>query len=120
MARAAEARRTAIAIRGDQFVINGRPTYAGRVYRGKRIEGLLMNCRTVQAIFDDLNPATRERWEYPDTHRCDAERNTREFLEAMREWKQHGLLAVTINLQGGSPEGYSKAQPWENTAIDSD
>ncbi len=35
-------------------------------------------------------------------------------------WRQHGLLAVTLNLQGGSPEGYSKDQPWHNSAINSD
>jgi hypothetical protein len=118
MGRAALARHTEIAIRGDRFLINGKPTYAGRTYRGMRIEGLLMNCRTVQAIFDDLNPATRERWAYPDTHRWDPERNTREFVAAMPEWRRNGLLAITVNLQGGSPEGYSKAQPWENSAID--
>jgi hypothetical protein len=38
----------------------------------------------------------------------------------MPEWRKHGLLAFTINLQGGSPEGYSKGQPWENSAIDPD
>ena len=26
----------------------------------------------------------------------------------MPEWRRHGLLAFTINLQGGSPQGYSK------------
>jgi len=31
-----------------------------------------------------------------------------------------GLLAFTLNLQGGSPEGYSKSQPWENSAFDPD
>ena len=36
----------------------------------------------------------------------------------MPEWRRHGVLAFTINLQGGSPEGYSKTQPWENSAID--
>ncbi len=35
----------------------------------------------------------------------------------MPEWRKHGLLGITINLQGGSPEGYSKAQPWDNSAI---
>ena len=30
----------------------------------------------------------------------------------MPEWRRHGLLAFTLNLQGGSPEGYSKGQPW--------
>jgi hypothetical protein len=38
----------------------------------------------------------------------------------MPDWRRHGLLAVTINLQGGSPEGYSSAQPWENSAFNPD
>jgi hypothetical protein len=112
--------RTAIAIRGDSFFIDGRPTYPGRSWRGKRIEGLLMNSRMIQGIFDDLNPETRSRWAYPDTKRWDPDRNTREFIAAMPEWRRHGLLGFTINLQGGSPQGYSKEQPWDNTAISPD
>ena len=27
------------------------------------------------------------------------------------------MLAFTINFQGGSPQGYSKDQPWENSAF---
>src|SRR5262245_14912283 len=99
-------RRTAITTRGDAFYINGRPTYAGRSYSGKQIEGLLMNVRVVQGIFDDLNPETATRWVYPDTKRWDAERNTNEFVAAMPEWKRHGVLAFTINLQGGTPGGF--------------
>lgn len=74
----------------------------------------------VQGIFDDLNPETRNRWAYPDTKKWDAARNTREFIAAMPSWKQHGVLSFTINLQGGSPEGYSKGQPWESGAIQPD
>jgi hypothetical protein len=99
----AQARRTDVTIRGDAFYINGRPTYAGRTFNGKRIEGLLMNTRVVQGIFDDLNPETASRWVYPDTKRWDPDRNTSEFTAAMPEWKRHGVLAFTINLQGGSP-----------------
>ena len=29
-----------------------------------------------------------------------------------------GLLAFTLNLQGGSPEGYSAEQPWHNSAYE--
>src|SRR5687767_125462 len=115
---AARRPRTEVSIRGEQFLINGKPTYAGRSYKGLKIEGLLMNVRAVQATFDDLNPETRAKWAYPDTGKWDPERNVREFMAALPEWKRHGLLAFTVNLQGGSPEGYSKAQPWENTAID--
>lgn len=119
MAMAAE-RRTKVEIRGEDFLLNGRPTYEGRSWNGHRIEGLLLNSRMVQGIFDDLNPATRSTWAYPDTGRWDAERNTREFLAAMPEWRRHGLLGFTINLQGGSPEGYSANQPWHNSAIEAD
>ena len=65
----AQARKTDVTIRGDAFYINGRPTYAGRMFNGKRVEGLLMNIRVVQGIFDDLNPDTAARWVYPDTKR---------------------------------------------------
>jgi hypothetical protein len=117
MAAAAPAR-TEVSIRGEQFLLNGKPTYAGRFYQGMKIEGLLMNVRAVQAIFDDLNAGTRSKWAYPDTGQWDPERNVREFLAALPEWRRHGLLAFTVNLQGGSPEGYSQSQPWENSAID--
>jgi hypothetical protein len=116
----ASGRRTRVAIDGERFVINGHPTYEGRVWRDCRIEGLLMNARVVQGIFDDLNPDTRGRWAYPDTGHWDPERNTREFLAAMPDWRRHGLLGFTINLQGGSPEGYSQAQPWHNSAFAAD
>jgi hypothetical protein len=85
-----------------------------------KIEGLLMNSRMVQGIFDDLNPDTRGRWAYPDTKQWDPERNTREFIAAMPKWRKHGLLGFTINLQGGSPEGYSQDQPWHNSAFHPD
>lgn len=110
-------RSTEVSIHGDAFYINGKPTYAGRVWKGKRIEGLLINSRMVQGIFDDLNPQTVGRWAYPDTGRWDPDRNTREFVAAMPEWRKHGLLCFTINLQGGSPQGYSREQPWHNSAF---
>ncbi len=113
-------RRTAVSIDCDRFLINGEPTYKGRSFRGQKIEGLLLNSRMVQGLFDDANPETVSRWAYPDTGRWDCERNTREFLSAMPIWRAHGLLSFTINLQGGSPEGYSKAQPWINSAFGPD
>lgn len=110
-------RRTTVTIAADKFHINGHATYAGRAWNGVSIEGLLLNSRMVQATFDDRNPDTRGRWAYPDTKAWDANRNTREFLEQMPVWRRHGLLAITVNLQGGSPEGYSRAQPWHNSAL---
>ncbi len=117
---AAEPPQTSVSIVGEDFHINGRPTYAGRIWNGHRIEGLLMNSRMVQATFDDLNPDTAKRWAYADTGTWDAERNVREFIVAMPEWKKHGLLAVTVNFQGGSPEGYSGKQPWVTGAFTED
>ena len=113
-------RRTTVSIHRDEFCINGKPTYAGRKWKGHNIQGLLLNSRMVQGIFDDLNSATATNWAYPDTGKWDAARNTREFIAAMPEWRRHGLLAFTINLQGGSPQGYSKEQPWHNSAIAAD
>ncbi len=113
-------RKTAVSIEQDKFQINGQSTYKGRTWNGKPIEGLLMNSRMVQATFDDRNPETVVKWAYPDTKKWDADRNTAEFLEMMPTWRKHGLLAVTLNLQGGSPEGYSKSQPWHNSAINAD
>src|SRR5437870_4111618 len=113
-------RKTAVSMVGDEFQINGNPTYPGRVWGGHKIQGLLLNSRMVQGIFDDRNPETVKHWAYPDTGKWDPERNTREFIAAMPEWRRHGLLAFTINLQGGSPQGYSKDQPWHNSAVDPD
>jgi hypothetical protein len=116
----AQKAQTQVSIQGDKFYINGTPTYQGRSWQGFPVEGLLMNSRMVQATFDDMNPETVSMWTYPDTKKWDPERNTSEFLAAMPEWKKHGLLAFTVNLQGGSPQGYSKSQPWENNAFNPD
>ena len=114
-------RKTVVSIEGRAFHINGQPTYAGGSYKGMKVEGLLMNSRMVQGIFDDRNPQTRKNWDYPDRP-WDPERNTREFLAAMPAWREAGLLSFTINLQGGSPRGYSKLdeQVWHNSAMETD
>ena len=111
---------TTVSIQDDNFLINGVPTLKGVIWNEINMEGLLPNSRMVQGIFDDNNPETIEKWAYPDTKKWDPDRNTREFINAMDDWYAHGLLAFTINLQGGSPEGYSKFQPWENNAFDPD
>ena len=111
---------SAVTIDGARFLINGRPTYAGRTWKGHPVEGLLFNSRMVQATFDDRNPKTVALWAYPDTKKWDPDRNTNEFLAEMPGWRKHGLLAVTLNLQGGSPQGYSRDQPWHNSALNED
>lgn len=109
---------TVVSIDADRFLINNKPTYAGRSWEGHTIEGLLMNTRMVQAIFDDTNPETNSQWVYPDTQTWDADRNTREFIENMQSYYDHGVIAVTLNLQGGSPLGYGN-KGWVNSAFDS-
>jgi hypothetical protein len=113
-----EGGRTKVTIQGESFYINGSPTYPGRTWRGHPVEGLLLNARLVQGIFDDLNPATRPSWKYPDTGTWDPDRNTAEFVAAMPDWRGHGLLAFTVNMQGGMPRRNTEAsQPWLNSAI---
>ena len=114
----AQQRNTILSIKGEDFYINGKPTYAGVRWNGVDMAGLLMNSRMVQGIFDDLNPATRVLFNYPDTKTWDADRNTNEFIAAMESWRGHGLLAFTLNLQGGSPTGYGN-KAWINSAFDS-
>ncbi|MEM7044991.1 MAG: hypothetical protein AAF543_19460 [Pseudomonadota bacterium] len=111
--------KTVVSIEKDAFLIDGEPTYAGRIYNGMKIEGLLLNARLVQGVFDDRNPETRSRWDYPNGP-WDADRNTSEFIGMMPEWRKAGLVSFTINLQGGSPEGYSQTQPWDNAAFTPD
>ncbi|MDA3893024.1 MAG: hypothetical protein PF517_15285 [Salinivirgaceae bacterium] len=107
-------KRTVVEIKGAQFYINGELTYKGKTWQGNNVEGLLMNSRMVQGIFDDLNPETSMNFKYPDTGEWNADRNTAEFVASMQDWYNHGLLAFTLNLQGGSPMGYGN-NGWVNS-----
>jgi len=62
--------RTIVSIQGEKF-LNGVPTYPGRIWNGHPVEGLFMNSRMVQGIFDDLNPENAGRWAYVDTQEWD-------------------------------------------------
>jgi hypothetical protein len=109
-------RKTVVSISGDKFYINNELTYSGQNWKGNEIAGLLMNSRMVQGVFDDLNPETVKNWRYSDTKNWDADGNTDEFVSNISVWKSYGLLSFTLNLQGGSPYGYSQSQPWINSA----
>jgi len=80
-------------------------------WRAHKLEGLLLNSRMANAVIDDENPSTLGVWAYADGP-WDAERSTREFIAQLPTYRAHGLLAVSVNLQGGSPQGYSWNQPW--------
>ncbi|HYW43319.1 MAG TPA: hypothetical protein VE959_10720 [Bryobacteraceae bacterium] len=130
---------TVVGIRGAQFTINGQPTYtaaSGFPSANHNLAGTLLNVRAVQAVFDDANyPGKGSRanpyhsvtqgeifWDYPDGP-WDPERNVREFLDALPSWRRCGLLAFTVNLQGGGPPdgNYGEKvtlQPHNNSGFD--
>jgi hypothetical protein len=130
---------TVIRIHGPLFTINGNPTYTaagGFPTADPNLEGTLLNVRAVQATFDDENyPAQGAHahpytaltmgqvdWDYPDVP-WNPDRNLREFLAALPSWRQAGILAVTVNLQGGGPVdgnygGQDGDQPQVNTGFD--
>jgi hypothetical protein len=131
---------TVVGIRGSQFTINGRTTYtpeSGFPHASANLAGVLLNVRAVQAIFDDANYPRRGSqatpylsntmgaiaFDYPDG-KWDPERQTDEFVKALPEWRRCGLLAFTVNLQGGGPTdgNYGEngpMQPHDNSAFDS-
>ncbi|MDQ1327607.1 MAG: hypothetical protein QG641_890, partial [Candidatus Poribacteria bacterium] len=90
--------KTTVSIDGVSFRINGELTY-----KDYKLEshGRLMNVRMVNSVFDDENPKTR-----PDGF--DPEANTDRFIKSMNGYKSKGIMAFTINLQGGFP-GYEGA-----------
>ena len=89
---------TSISIEGDQWYING-----SLVNQGSAAEGLLMNVRMVNAIFED---DSQKILEYdPD---FDADQNTEKFIQSIPLYVEQGINAFTISLQGGLP-GYEGA-----------
>ncbi|MDT8301564.1 MAG: hypothetical protein RQ760_08770, partial [Sedimentisphaerales bacterium] len=88
----AVSQRTQISIADSQWHLNGRITYPGTP-----AEGLLMNVRMVNSVFEDKNRP-----------RFDADENTAEFITKIPIYVAQGVLAFTLNLQGGFP-GYEGA-----------
>src|SRR5215470_17731339 len=111
--------KTTVSIAGDRFLIDGKLPNERHIWNGRSIEGLLFNSRMANAIINDENPATRGLWSYLDGE-FTPERNTREFIAALPDYYAHGLRAVGINIQGGSPQGYSWNQPWHTSGFRSD
>lgn len=74
------------------------PTYTGEKYRPDAA-GRLMNIRIAQALFDD-------EWltEVP----FNPEANTDRVIGALDTYRQNGVLAINVSLQGGNP-GYKEA-----------
>jgi hypothetical protein len=77
----------------------------------EQVRGTLPNLRAANGVFDD---ESGEILEYdPD---FTAQANTDAFVANLDSYREHGLLATDVNLQGGNP-GYGGA---ENAAFDSD
>jgi len=91
---------TRVSIRDGRWYLNEEPTY-----RATKAEGLLMNVRMVNAVFEDRN-----RPEF------DPQANTDEFIVRIPNYVEHGVRAFTICPQGGMP-GYEGAV---NSAFESD
>ncbi len=91
---------TRVSIEGDRWYLNDQPTN-----QGAPAEGLLLNVRMVNAIFEDRNRSD-----------FDPGKNTEELLAALPDYIAHGVNAFTINLQGGFP-GYEGAK---NSAFNPD
>jgi len=96
--------KTRVSIADGFWEINGKPTHAG-----SECDGLLMNVRMVNATFNDRNPKTKPKG-------FDADKNTAKFLSKLPEYAGSGVLAITLNLQGGAP-GYEGAL---NSAFNAD
>ncbi len=102
--------KTAISFDGEKILINGLATY-----QGTSVEGQLFNVRTVNATFDDL--LGKVDWWDDDGHHpendlagygkwipgASAAANTQRFIDALPDYKAHGILAVNLNFQGGHP-----------------
>jgi hypothetical protein len=74
-----------------------RKTYSGRQFRPEAA-GRMMNLRIAQGLFHD-------EWltEFP----FDPEANTDRLIKALDSYKEHGILAISVSLQGGNA-GYNK------------
>lgn len=90
--------KTKLSIRGDRFFINDMPTYCEIPNCKPEYQGLLMNSRMIQGVFDDRQDASRfNRY----GKQFDPDRNTEELVAALPEWYSHGLRAITVGFQGG-------------------
>ena len=98
---------TNVSINGDRWLINGEP-----VLKGTPAEGLLVNVRMVNAVFEDAGKAGED---FLPEH-FDPEENTNRFIAQISDYYAHGVRAFTISLQGGLP-GYEGAV---NSAFNAD
>lgn len=97
---------TAVTIRGDKWYFNGEV-----INPGSPAEGLLMNVRMVNSVFEDRGRKAPERYNV-----FNPAMNTDAFISMIPEYVSSGVNAFTVSLQGGTP-GYEGAV---NTAFNAD
>ncbi len=90
--------KTRVSIRGDKWYFNDRI-----LNPGSPAEGLLMNVRMVNSVFEDRGPTAAKL--APD---FDPMANMEAFILKIPEYVAYGVNAFTISLQGGTP-GYEGA-----------
>ena len=92
--------KTKLTIDGTRFFINGRPTYSELDRCPAGLQGLLMNARMIQGVFDDrADPRRFDRF----GRIFDPGRNTDGLCAALPAWYAAGLRAITVGFQGGGP-----------------
>lgn len=97
---------TKVTIQGSQWYLNDQI-----VNKGSPAEGLLMNVRMVNSVFEDRGNFLPKK-----ILNFDPDTNTDEFISMIPEYVSSGVNAFTISLQGGAP-GYEGAV---NTAFNAD
>jgi len=89
---------TVLSIQGDRFFLNGHLSYSE--IPDSPCQGLLMNARFIQGIFDDkADPRRFDRFGLT----FDPEKNTDDLIAALPQWYEAGLRAFTVGFQGGGP-----------------
>lgn len=90
--------KTSISIGENNWYLNGKV-----INKGTPAEGLLMNVRMVNSVFEDSGEAMPEEF-----RGFDKNQNTENFISKIPEYINQGVNGFTISLQGGMP-GYEGA-----------
>ncbi len=98
--------KSSVSIEGDKWYFNDEV-----INPGSPAEGLLMNVRMVNTVFEDRGEELEKR-----NSGFDPDANTNAFIDKIPEYVSSGVNAFTLCLQGGMP-GYEGAI---NTAFNSD
>ena len=98
--------KTIVTVKGDKWFLNDRI-----INEGSPSEGLLMNVRMINSVFEDRGDKLPA--EFSD---FDPESNTNSFVSKIPDYMASGVNGFTIGLQGGMP-GYEGAI---NSAFETD